>query len=110
MTSPSKAAHTAATLGPWAVQPFNGDQVHNLSIVSCGKKTPNYLPIATMCGCHVDTPANAAFIVRACNSHDALLEALRRLLDACDGTAIDETEEFAAAKSALLAASTEAPL
>ena len=38
--------------------------------------------------------ANAAFIVRACNNHDALLEALQGLLGAvewygCDGEGVD---------------------
>jgi hypothetical protein len=66
------------TKGPWYVQSFNGDQVHNLMI--CTKAKPGYLPIATMTGCHVDTPVNAHFIVKACNSYESLIEDQARLL------------------------------
>lgn len=38
-----------------------------------------------------DAEANAAFIVRACNSHDALLEALKQAVewDGCDSEGVD---------------------
>jgi hypothetical protein len=32
--------------------------------------------VAVVCDCYEDQAANAAFIVRACNSHDAILTAL----------------------------------
>ncbi len=33
------------------------------------------------CGCHDKSAANAAFLVRACNAHDALLAACKSLVD-----------------------------
>lgn len=38
-------------------------------------------------------PANAAFIVRACNSHEALVEALEAMEKACDEWAAEFTQK-----------------
>lgn len=49
--------------------------------------------------------ANAAFIVRAVNSHSALVNALKGLLQVCPvSVKAERTEEFSAARAALAAA------
>jgi hypothetical protein len=61
-----------------------------------------------MTGCSIDQPiANAAFIVRACNSHEQLVAALRRIAAADmgeDGSYYTNRENIRIARAALAAA------
>jgi hypothetical protein len=68
------------TPAPWIVDGYNVRQPSGRFIAYTGPQhTPRHLyPPA----CKAEDEANAEFIVRAANSHDALVEALQGVLDA----------------------------
>ena len=73
MTTHSKQGHTPT---PWVIGPNNLD-------IRDGKHEDNIVSLKYQD--HVSCEqqeANAAFIVRACNSHDALVEACKEMLGA----------------------------
>lgn len=92
----SPTAEGGRTAGPWAVEDPMGADI-GLWIVEAGKQTYEWRCIALVCQ---DDPtndedrdpvrpitggeqeANAAFIIRACNSYDDLVKALEEIRDA----------------------------
>jgi len=86
-----EAKHTAT---PWKEPVRSGSG--NYFIYAEGREQP-------ICGVsfHDDGGANAEFIVRACNSHDALVSALRNLYEAID-SCVDLTPEVLQQASAAL--------
>ena len=62
---PWQAVHTSN--GAWTIRTMNGDPIAEMWIIPSGA-----------------APANAAFIVRACNAHDDLLGKAKAMLVAVD--------------------------
>jgi len=80
MTAATRDTRAQRTPGPWAwamprMRKVDGYQTDGCAISANGEA------IALAFAGHRDT-ANAAYIVRACNSHDALVDALRAMVDA----------------------------
>ena len=70
---------TKHTPGPWRSKDSTQVYSSGRHIADCGSRNPEGLPR------HIglEDAANAAFIVRACNSHDALVAALKDLFKHC---------------------------
>lgn len=78
----NKAQHTAT---PWKVAEVYFNNSPNQWHITTGKWGDKSI-------CEVDTQANAAFIVKACNNHDALVEQLRLAFMALkSGKCIEQT-------------------
>ncbi len=77
------------TPGPWQIAP-NCEDNERLEIVNEYEVLPNGVQRAHwIADCDLqegveENRANAEFIVRACNSHDALMESFQRIADAAD--------------------------
>lgn len=67
---------------PWAVEKnsVNAENGSVVSIAECGFSVPGQSWSGTDYSTKEHQAANAEFIVRACNSHDQLVETVRKLL------------------------------
>jgi hypothetical protein len=72
-------SETKHTPGPWKAGRFNTNPAAPIQIYG-----PDRDPIVTTAHCYGDHDANAAFIVRACNSHDALVAALEHIVESIE--------------------------
>ena len=67
------------TPGPWRVQPYNQRDASAICDLGWNLQVGSDAPMDEALG-EDETKANAAFIVRACNSHEELLAALKGLV------------------------------
>ena len=83
-TNPHAAGKAAHTPTPWSVRASRNDEGYGLLI--CDEDQTILAGMDTWLGPtpEAEMEANAAFIVRACNSHAALVEALETLLNCPD--------------------------
>ena len=79
-TNPHAAGKAAHTPTPWSVRAARNDEGYGLLI--CDEDQTILAGMDTWLGPtpEAEMEANAAFIVRACNSHAALVEALRKMM------------------------------
>ena len=79
-TNPHAAGKAAHTPGPWSVRASRNDEGYGLLI--CDEDQTILARMDTWLGPtpEAEMEANAAFIVRACNSHAALVDALQRMV------------------------------
>ena len=86
-TNPHAAGKAAHTPTPWSVRASRNDEGYGLLI--CDEDQTILAGMDTWLGPtpEAEMEANAQFIVRACNSHAALVEAVERLLNQVTGPA-----------------------
>lgn len=93
MSTTSKTDRTTPTPTPWEIAPHS-DQDDHIDICAGYRQTPDGRSradwIAELAAENVDggrerNQANAEFIVRACNSHEELVEIARLVVAICDG-------------------------
>lgn len=81
-TNKASAPHTPV---PWTVEPGLRQRI----------LAPNGEPVALPCsGTTVSAPDNARFIVRACNAHEELLEALKGLVESINLRPLNIRRDF----------------
>ena len=90
-TNPHAAGKAAHTPTPWSVRAARNDEGYGLLI--CDEDQTILARMDTWLGStpEAEMEANAAFIVRACNSHAALVEALKAIRE--EATAYPEGGE-----------------